>query len=69
MSEWIRSEDELPPDGKLVLCVGDNGQIFMAMRMRDLWEDNLREWSNYEQFPDPNYEEVTHWMPLPNLPE
>ena len=62
MSEWIDVKDSVPQNNQRVLaCYG--GDVFFARYLvalktwrRDASESGMDQW-------------VTHWMPLPELPE
>lgn len=62
MSEWIKCSERLPCDGEpvIVFCVGAE-QSGLAWRNKGDW------W-----IPEPQavgYDSITHWQPLPPLPE
>ena len=55
--QWIAVEDHLPEIGKTVLTVSDQNDITSQFRL----EDKFGRWSTTAN--------ITHWMPLPPLPE
>ena len=74
MSEWISVEERLPEIDTIVLvCVRYEGRVFLKMSHRDKYHCSL-DWfwsiddaDLKDAFAKPNAE-VTHWMPLPDLP-
>ena len=65
VQEWISVEDELPEAGGYVVCIAKRNPFSRFMPMVARIEKNG--WVNpmTEQY----ISEVTHWMPLPELPE
>ena len=65
VQEWISVEDELPEVGGYVVCIAKRNPFFRFMPMVARIEKNG--WVNpmTEQY----ISEVTHWMPLPELPK
>ncbi len=65
MSEWISVETELPPPNKqVIVCrVGKttDGPFFAIRKNRE-----QRPWQYLDG--DTCYTNITHWMPLPELP-
>ena len=76
MSEWISVKDRLPEEGQgLVLVYAPNNK-YVAFQL-DEWSMQREApvsfssatievgegWDNFE------FEEITHWMPLPNPPK
>lgn len=63
MSEWISVKDRLPENGKEVLF-SDGSSIMVGWYNADeeYWELTDADMIAYAQ-------DVTHWMPLPRLPE
>ena len=59
--EWIKVSEQLPETGKDVLVTDGEAQMVATIRTNgtfDFWY-NSKFWE---------HENVTHWMPLPNLP-
>ena len=65
VQEWISVEDRLPEVGGYVVCIAKRNPFSRFMPMVARIEKNG--WVNpiTEQY----ISEVTHWMPLPNLPK
>ena len=65
VQEWISVEDELPEVGGYVVCIAKRNPFSRFMPMVARIEKNG--WVNpmTEQY----ISEVTHWMPLPDLPK
>ena len=65
MNEWISVKDRLPEAGGYVACIAKRNPFSRFMPMVVRIEKNG--WVNpiTEQY----ISEVTHWMPLPELPE
>lgn len=70
---WIDRQTKLPPIDTPVLIVLD-GNVRMGELRRETpsWEDT---WPAYEYWDDPtndgmdwDWESITHWMPIPPLP-
>jgi hypothetical protein len=70
---WIACSEKLPDEDTPVLIVLD-GEIRMGelRRKHPSWEET---WQSYEFWDDPtnegmdwDWESITHWMPLPALP-
>ena len=62
---WIKCSDRLPSLHEKVLCVNDDGEIWVAYMLDDLH-------GGYEFCEPLDYcyiGKVTHWMPLPELPK
>lgn len=73
--EWIKVSDGLPEHRVPVFAVvaPDDGPDYPPYREICLLNPN-REWRRYDfidedDYPLQNGEEVTHWMPLPELPK
>lgn len=70
--EWISIEDEFPPEGETVLCADiynsfvSFGKLIMVAHPHgdDTYEFELM----YNSSMDMD-SQVTHWMPLPELPK
>ena len=60
VQEWISVKDRLPEMEQDVL-VADNGFIAVWTFYGDYWEDSHGWWQEFD--------EVTHWMPLPEPPK
>ena len=60
VQEWISVKDRLPEKEQDVL-VADNGFIAVWTFYGDYWEDSHGWWQEFD--------EVTHWMPLPEPPK
>ena len=65
VQEWISVDDELPEVGGYVVCIARRNPFSRFMPMVARIEKNG--WVNpmTEQY----ISEVTHWMPMPELPE
>lgn len=63
MAEWINVKDKMPEDGKEVLF-SDSSSIMVGWYNADkeYWELTDADMIAYAQ-------DVTHWMPLPELPK
>jgi len=62
MSEWISVKDRLPKENEEVLAF--SGFIFYALNVNHLYENGF-----FDLVEEIVYQNVTHWMPLPNPPE
>lgn len=74
MSEWIKASDKLPDDETPVLIVV-NGAIRIGeirwetpsfedtYKAFQYWDDPIDDGQHWE------WHDITHWMPLPKLPE
>lgn len=65
MSEWISSEDRLPPYGLPVLVVY-HGVVQQAAYVRDIGEWQAANDDTSDHMPEGF---VSHWMPLPYPPK
>lgn len=65
VQEWISVKDRLPEAGEYVVCIAKRNPFSRFMPMVARIEKNG--WVNpiTEQY----ISEVTHWMPIPELPE
>lgn len=65
--KWIKCSDELPEIDKDVLCI----DLIKNMKVGKLDQDSLyplnKSWitSDYHIH---DFDEITHWMPLPEIP-
>ena len=64
MSEWISVKDRLPEFGEKVLITDVSGDVLVYSLEQTCsgecwWEDEYWNW----------YNDVTHWMPLPEPPK
>ena len=59
MSEWIKCADKMPELGVEVLTFGECGYV----EIESLSETSTKNWSSTQ-----NFQDVTHWMPLPAPP-
>lgn len=63
MGKWISTKDRLPEDGKEVLFYGDSSvMVGWYDANNECWAVTASDMIAYP-------EDVTHWMPLPRLPE
>ena len=61
MNDWISVNDPLQPEiGKLYLVSGHNGTPFIALKDYLKW---------MRQSGSKRIDGITHWMPIPPLPE
>jgi hypothetical protein len=56
---WTSVNDKLPENEGWVLGYDDNGWMWIVMFYENAWEDML----------DRQMKGITHWMPLPEVPE
>lgn len=62
--KWIKTSERIPDARRWVIAT-DGDEIYMLTR----WDlNNPYMWTDHERFFF-SPEEITHWMPLPNLPE
>lgn len=64
--KWTPTAERLPEDGEIVLVYAkDEGHVVAR------WNKKWQEWENWNTQEDPIllFEEVTHWMPLPDAPK
>lgn len=77
MSEWIKVEDELPKLDTFVLCCAEGkyqGLSIEVLKRLQYYPNADGKPENYWEFTtesdlNDSYWRVTHWMPLPELPE
>lgn len=63
MDKWISTKDKLPEDGKEVLFYGDSSvMVGWYDADKGYWVLSDADMIAYQ-------DDVTHWMPLPRLPE
>ena len=62
MSEWISVKDRFPKENEEVLAFA--GFIFYAKYVHPLYPHGF-----FDLIEELIYQNVTHWMPLPNPPE
>lgn len=72
--EWISVKDRLPDFLTKVLCLDAKGEIVIAkLATINASEDSNGKKINHEWFERVSYQEyyenITHWMPLPEKPE
>ena len=71
MKEWILIKDQLPDVGKAVLCYCNHRNVFQE---HIVWEHiNIGAKHSYDdkftlENDDTTFIDVTHWMPLPEVP-
>lgn len=63
MSEWISVLEKLPPKGKYFLCASKGRKVAAVMRRFGTKEKPI-----YQGYDCLEISEVTHWMPLPEMP-
>ena len=61
--EWISVEERLPEDSTNVLAYSKRYEIGMYYYSKD------DEWWDNDGYASAKYYEITHWMPLPELPK
>lgn len=69
--EWISVEDRLPNQYERVLAYGKNKKLVSNHYFMNSCKYYYGHWIiNFEfEGEDIDFEEVTHWMPLPDRPE
>ena len=65
MTKWISVRDSLPEDGKRILCISSSNIIYTKMYEEGIFYDG----TTYCYCPDGKIANVTHWMPLPEVPK
>ena len=64
MDKWIKAEEQMPPKGVLVLCIGPMGGIFLG--------DVVYSYKGETCMHVPNsrgWRHAKYWMPLPEPPK
>ena len=61
--KWISVEDRLPEDQRSVLTVNGHGEI----RVMGLWSKCGDEWTWVHNYRTMHYNDITHWMPIPEM--
>ncbi len=69
MSEWISVEDRLPDIGEFVLVAFVLDGIHRRVPTSARYEGRLRWLITTWRHSGGTFEDITHWMPLPNPPE
>ncbi len=68
MAEWISVEDRLPAEeGYYLVCIDNCGEIKMEV-MELVKYRNSFNWANHIWSWWQEFNTITHWMPLPELP-
>ena len=74
-SPWISVNDDLPCNNQndihfgftnYVLAIDEDKNIFIAFMRKD--KNNIWVWSSDDDY-DLSYRIITHWMPIPKLPD
>ena len=65
MSEWISVDDELPKDKTMVLALSVHKAVYATWYVQD--DIEFFPYAHSASFAPIG--EVTHWMPLPDLPK
>lgn len=68
MAEWISVNDKLPKSYERVLVVCINPQNHMQKHISICYFWGNRPWSSKKEPLWSGHKNVTHWMPLPDLP-
>ena len=71
LPQWISLKDQEPPKGRSVLIT--DGKLMAVVSWRNCYTDGTPIWElegvgGYEVETDWEDSEITHWMPLPELP-
>ena len=74
MSAWISVNDDLPMIGEPVLAMRCGEPVIAGMfEEPEDWESDMRAYYYWDDFNNDGqgweYNEITHWMPLPAPPE
>jgi len=70
--KWISVKDKMPDAGKdvLVYINGDDPEIDVSYHTFEvLHKENIWHYGNQLMFETSWFQEVTHWMPLPEPPK
>jgi uncharacterized protein DUF551 len=70
MSEWININNELPMRDQPIIGFFKDGDIYIVSRCN--WVGTCNSWHFLPQNLDANdteFENLTHWMPLPKPPK
>ena len=62
---WISVEDELPPRERNILAVNGHGHI----KVLAFWKKEEKRWTWIEGSRFTHWNDITHWMPLPEPPK
>lgn len=65
ISPWISVKDRLPEDQRSVLTLNGHGKI----KIMCLWSKRGELWTWIYQERFVHYNDITHWMPLPEPPK
>ena len=72
MAEWIDVSERLPKKNErvFVVCINRNNKMQRHVSICDFWGDGHEYLGNIYYKPKwSGHKEVTHWMPLPELPK
>ena len=73
MTEWISVKDRLPnKDNKIIVCLINNTPILAIIHDATVLFTGGKVtfyWPTQEWIKDNYYGQITHWMPLPELPK
>ena len=64
-AKWISVKESLPEDQRSVLTVNGHGEI----RIMGMWSKRGDEWTWVHNYRMMHYNDITHWMPLPEPPK
>lgn len=66
MDKWINAEEQMPPEGVLVLCAGPRGGMFLG----DVVFKNSYNGKICMHVPNSRgWRDAKYWMPLPEPPK
>lgn len=69
IAEWISVKERLPQYGELVLICSTKGVVQRVAYYRDGCDDEPDWWQDCLELEDyVEFDEVSHWMPLPEPP-